>query len=210
MMDRAIRQCIWVVLLSLLPSLLSAQAGTGAVESVILRPGDAVQITVFRKPELSGEFTISAAGAVDHPLYQAVSVAGVPLSVVRDRLNTFLKGWEAEPYFLVKPLFKVAVGGQVTRPDLYTFPPETTIAQAVAVAGGVSERGRLDRVRVLRQDEEVFVDLTQPNADGIRMTVHSGDQIIVEQTRTQAFRDYVAPAGTLVMAAVSLISVLLR
>jgi hypothetical protein len=42
------------------------------------------------------------------------------------------------------------------------------------------------------------------------MTVRSGDQIFVEPTRTQAFRDYVAPAGTLVMAAVSLISVLLR
>ena len=209
-MTRVFRSSFWLIVLSLLPGVLSAQGSEVVGDGVVLRPGDAVQITVFRKPELSGEFTISAAGSVDHPLYQAVPVAGVPLTVVRQRLNDFLKGWEAEPYFLVKPLYRVAVGGQVTKPDLYTFTPETTIAQAVAVAGGVSDRGRLDRVRVLRQDAEVIVDLTQPNTEGIRMTVRSGDQIFVEPTRTQAFRDYVAPAGTLVMAAVSLISVLLR
>ena len=209
-MTRVFRSSLWLVLLSVFPHALPAQAPDPTGDTVMLRPGDAVQITVFRKPELSGEFTISAAGAVDHPLYQTVPVAGVPLAVVRQRLNDFLKGWEAEPYFLVKPLYKVAVGGQVTRPDLYTFPPETTIAQAVAVAGGVSERGRLDRVRVLRQDAEIYVDLTQANTEGVRMTVRSGDQIVVEPTRTQAFRDYVAPAGTLVMAAVSLLSILLR
>jgi polysaccharide biosynthesis/export protein len=209
-MARTVRLCLVVLVLSLVPGMLTAQVQGAPVDAVVLRPGDAVQITVFRKPELSGEFTISAAGAIDHPLYQAVTVAGVPLSVARQKLNEFLKGWEAEPYFLLKPLFKVAVGGQVTRPDLYTFPPETTIAQAVAVAGGVSEKGRLDRVRVLRQEEQIYVDLTQPNTEGLRMTVRSGDQIVVEPTRSQAFRDYVAPAGTLVMAAVSLLSVLTR
>jgi polysaccharide biosynthesis/export protein len=209
-MARTVRLCLVVLVLSLVPGMLTAQVQGALVDAVVLRPGDAVQITVFRKPELSGEFTISAAGAIDHPLYQAVTVAGVPLSVARQKLNEFLKGWEAEPYFLLKPLFKVAVGGQVTRPDLYTFPPETTIAQAVAVAGGVSEKGRLDRVRVLRQEEQIYVDLTQPNTEGLRMTVRSGDQIVVEPTRSQAFRDYVAPAGTLVMAAVSLLSVLTR
>src|SRR5215218_9301245 len=98
-MVRSVCRNIVLFALLVMPRVLSAQSPDPAVDAVMLRPGDAVQITVFRKPELSGEFTISASGSIDHPLYQAVPVAGVPLSVARQRLNEFLKGWEAEPYF---------------------------------------------------------------------------------------------------------------
>lgn len=189
---------------------LVAQAAPSAVSEPLLRPGDAVQITVFRQPELSGEFTLGATGAIDHPLYQEVVVAGVPLKTARERLRTYLLDWEADPHFLLKPLFRVAVGGEVTRPNLYTFAPEMTIAQAVAAAGGVTEGGRLEAVRVLRDGEELLVDLTASGGGGLQMTVRSGDQILVTRSRSEFFRDYVAPAGSLIMAGVTLVSILVR
>ena len=209
-MERILRSSLWLLVLMLGSETLSAQMASSAIDTVVLQPGDAVQITVFRKEELSGEFTISAAGTVDHPLYQTVTVAGVPIAVARQRLNDFLKGWEAEPYFLVKPLFRVAVGGQVTKPDLYSLAPEMTVSQAVAAAGGVTTQGRPDRVRVLRRDQEFFLDLTRPGNDGMHMTVQSGDEILVERARSQILRDFISPAGTLLMAAVSLVSILVR
>ena len=209
-MDRILRSCLWSLALTWVPGVLSAQMAASALDSVVLSPGDAVQITVFRKGELSGEFTISANGTVDHPLYQKVLVAGVPLSTARERLDDFLRGWEAEPFFLVKPLFRVAVGGEVMKPDLYTFAPEITIAQAVATAGGVTSRGRLDGVRVLRDGAEYLVDLGEPRSDGLHMTVRSGDQIMVQRTGMQALRDYIAPISSLVVATVSLITVIIR
>src|SRR5688500_17841718 len=133
-MGRTLRSSLWLLLLMLGSETLAAQMASMALDTVVLRPGDAVQITVFRNEEVSGQFTISSAGTVDHPLYQTVTVAGVPISVARQRLNDFLNGWEAEPYFLVKPLFRVAVGGQVTKPDLYSLAPEVTVSQAVAAA----------------------------------------------------------------------------
>lgn len=183
-----------------------APAGGGPV----LRPGDAVQITVWRKPEFSGEFNIASNGAVDHPLYQDVVVAGFPMSVAHQRMRDFLKTWEVDPRFVIKPLFRVAVGGQVQKPNLYALPPEMTIAQAVATAGGVTPQGRLNRVRVLRAGGDLLVDLTQSDGPGARETVRSGDQIIVEQRGGEVFRQYIAPAGALASAVVTLVALLVR
>src|SRR5688500_3819794 len=76
----------------------ASAAGAQAVSApTILQPGDAVRITVFRQPELSGEFWIAADSSIRHPLYQAVKVAGVPLSVVEARLAAFLRSYQETP-----------------------------------------------------------------------------------------------------------------
>jgi protein involved in polysaccharide export with SLBB domain len=104
----------------------------------------------------------------------------------------------------------VAVGGQVQRPSLDALPPEMTVAQAVATAGGVTPQGRLNRVRVLRAGGDLLVDLTRSDGPASRETVRSGDQIIVEQRGGETFRAYIAPAGALASAAVALVAILLR
>jgi protein involved in polysaccharide export with SLBB domain len=175
----------------------------------MLRPGDAVRITVFRQPELTGEFEVASDSTVGHPLYRQVRVAGVPTSMAEDRLRLFLEELEATPNFVVQPLFRVAVGGEVRQPNLYSLSPSTTLAQAVAAAGGLSDRGRLDRVRLLREGREHRVDLTRPGSGLADAPVRSGDQIVVER-RVDFFREYVAPAGSITAALVSLISVLTR
>jgi len=195
-----------LALLGASPLLVRAQQ----TENPVLHAGDAVQIVVWRKQEFSGEFNVAANGAIDHPLYQDVVVAEVPLSVARERLRTYLKTWENDPRFVIKPLFRVAVGGQVQKPSLYALPPEMTIAQAVATAGGVTPQGRLNRVRVMRSGGDLVLDLTRSDGPGTRETVRSGDQIIVEQRGGEVFRQYVAPAGTIVVAIVSLIGILTR
>jgi polysaccharide export outer membrane protein len=196
------------ILAVIVPCQLTSQATDSGGETV-LRPGDAVQITVWRKPELSGEFTIAANGTVDHPLYQAVQVANIPMSTARQRLQVFLRDWETNPQFLLKPMFRVSVGGEVRNPSLYTFAPEMTIAQAVAAAGGVTERGRLDRVRVLRTGGDIVVDLTASGGTG-NTPIRSGDQIIVGKGRAGIFRDYVVPAVSIVMSTVTLVNILTR
>jgi polysaccharide biosynthesis/export protein len=193
-----------------LPGAARAQSVAGPAEAAVLQPGDVVRITVWRKPELSGEFELAADGTIDHPIYQSVEVTGIPLGDARARLHHFLTDWEAEPRFVMKPLFRVGVGGEVQKPNLYTLAPEMTIAQAVAAAGGVTERGRLNRVRVLRHGGDFEVDLTRSDTPLAQQTVRSGDQIIVGKRSAETFRDYVAPAGTIAMAAISLINLLLR
>lgn len=170
-----------------------APAPATPAREVRLKPGDVVRIAVWRNEELSGEFTIAADSTIRHPLYKDVKVAGVLLSVVRTRLHDYLSRLESNPQFVVEPLIKVAVGGQVMQPNLYPLPPETTIAQAIALAGGITERGRLDRVRVLRDSVELQLDLTSAESPDLLATVRSGDRIFV-RSRRNIFSSYVFPA----------------
>src|SRR6185503_9276044 len=91
----------------------SAQAQNQDVSAQGLAPGDAIRITVWRKPEMSCDCTVAGNGTIIHPLYREVQVIGVPLSTVEDRLRTFLARYEQNPQFVIQPLVKIVVGGEV-------------------------------------------------------------------------------------------------
>jgi polysaccharide export outer membrane protein len=180
----------------------------GAAASVTLVPGDIVRIVVWQKPELSGEFVVTPEGALAHPLYQDVQVAGVPLTVAKTRLRDFLaQTYTKDPLLTVEPLFRVTVGGEVRQPNLYTVPRGTTVAQAVALAGGVTERGKASAVRVLRGGRTTLVDLTRPEPDAQAVPLTSGDQVIVARGHN-FFRDVLGPFASVTAAVVSVIVVL--
>lgn len=178
-------------------------------DSLVLRPGDAVRITVWRKPELSGEFAIAGDGSITHPLYRALRVTGIPLVVAEGRVRTFLQQFETNPEFVMEPLLHVAIGGEVMRPNLYTLRPETSVANAVALAGGPTERGRRDRVRLLRDGGEVVLDLTKPEASIAATPIRSGDQILVDRRRA-VFRETIGPIITVAGATAAIVNVILR
>lgn len=163
----------------------------------VLRPGDALQVTVWRKPEFSGEFELADDGTVRHPLFQAVQVVNVPLPEVADRIRGVVARYETNPEVVVVPLFRVAVAGEVNEPGLYTLAPEATVAHAVAAAGGVTSEGRMKAARLLRDGQELPVDLTRPTEGAAGMRIRSGDQILVPQSRWVAIRQFIAPAASI-------------
>jgi polysaccharide biosynthesis/export protein len=187
----------------------SAPRPAAGVEATSLRPGDVLRVTVWRNQELSGEFVIASDGSIAHPLYRELRVAGMTPAAVEERMHEFLVRFEASPRFVVEPLFRVSVGGEVRQPNLYSLPVHTTIAEAVALAGGVTERGRLDRVRLIRGNEEIWVDLTQPDHGLAQSAVRSGDQLFVAR-RVNIWREYITPAGSIASAIISLANLLIR
>jgi protein involved in polysaccharide export with SLBB domain len=174
-----------------------------------LSPGDQIRIIVFRKPELSGDFFIAADGTVIHPLYREVQVTGVPLSTVEDRLRTFLSKYETAPQFVIQPLVKIIVGGEVRTPNIYMVPPETTIAQALALAGGPTDRGLINDVRVVRDRQEIRIDVSKPESDAQLLQIRSNDQILVMRRRTSAIQ-YLAPITSSIAAAAAITSIFIR
>lgn len=182
---------------------------TPAASESLLRAGDAVRITVYGHEELTGEFAVTGDGYIAHPIYRSVQVVGVPQDEIERRVQDILYNFDAQPRFVVEPLVQVVVGGEVRQPNLYALAPEMTVAQAVGLAGGVTDRARLDRVRLLRDGVEYRLDLTSPEAEIGDMTVRSGDQIIVDR-RVSVFREYIAPAGSIASAIVSVIALILR
>ena len=205
---RASRFARWSFLLALaLPSGVAGQAPDS--DRMALRAGDVVQITVWRRPELSGEFRIGSDGAPLHPLYRAVSLAGLPLDEAENRIRAFLSEFEANPRFVLQPLFTIAVGGEVENPDLYTLPPGTTVSASVALAGWGTDRADLRQVLLLRDGEEIVVDVTRPHQGAAAEPVRSQDQIVVPR-RSDVLRDYVVPIASITGALVSILTLAFR
>jgi polysaccharide export outer membrane protein len=177
--------------------------------SVVLQPGDMVKVTVWRNAEMSGDFQVGVNGALRHPLYQEVPIAGVPLSEVEKRLTTFLERFVENPQLVVEPLFQVTVGGQVRTPNLYPLPRTTTIAQAIALAGGVTPDGRLDKVKLFRGGQQFEVDLTDPSGQWANEPIQSGDQLIVDK-KSNVFRNIVLPLISMAGAIASIVNVATR
>jgi protein involved in polysaccharide export with SLBB domain len=191
-----------------MPGPVPVAAQSLASETPVLLPGDIIRIDVWRRPELSGEFFIGADSAISHPFYQEVKVAHLPVSTAVFLVKSFLEESEENPRVRIEPMLRVAVGGEVRQPNLYSLSPETTVAQALALAGGPTERGRLDRVRVVRGGTEAWLDLTDPAAPLAQMPIRSGDQIMIDR-RVPIFREYVLPTLGVVGTVASLVNMVL-
>ncbi|HWV57231.1 MAG TPA: polysaccharide biosynthesis/export family protein [Longimicrobiales bacterium] len=170
-----------------------------AAASLILYPGDAIRIQVWNLPEYSGDFKIGVDGKILHPLYQNIQVAEVPFEQLIASLRDFLSESLTSPQFVVEPLFRVRLGGEVRQASTVLVTPETTLAQAIWNAGGPTERGRLDQVRLVRNGVATVIDLTDPNPQATEFYLRSGDEVIVGRRRS-IFRDYIVPTSSFISA----------
>jgi protein involved in polysaccharide export with SLBB domain len=201
-----------IILPCFIPALGSSpvlsQSPAPSSDQVTLAPGDSVRVVVWRKPEMSGDFIVGPDGTITHPLYRAVRVGGVPFGTAETNVRTFLARFEQDPQFVLEPLVRIAVSGEVGRPAVFAVRPETSIAEAVAQAGGPNQFGNRGKVRVLRKDaggrqREFTVSLLDPESSSGIMRVHSGDQIVVDRRRN-FFRDILLPGLGLFGSAASI------
>lgn len=196
-MRALIRSALLIASVALTAS-AAAQEAPARGEQAVLTPGDSVRIVVWRKPEFSGDFVIAPDGSITHPLYRSVKVAGIPFGTAEANVRRFLSGFDENPQFVMEPLIRVAVSGEVTRPTVFALRPETTVGEALARAGGANQNGAINRVRVLRlqpngQQQQVVLNLADANGSEGTMPIRSGDQIVVDRRRS-FFREILVPA----------------
>jgi polysaccharide export outer membrane protein len=186
---------------------VSAQRLARLPSDAILRIGDALRINVWRQPELSGEFVVAPDSTLVHPVYQAVKVAGAPLPVVEARLRSLLLSYDQDVQLVVEPLFPVTVAGEVRQPNLYRLPQGTTVAQAVALAGGPTELGRLDKVRVIRRDSAMVINLGSGYSRYEGLSIASGDQVFVARRSSfNVIRDLLYPLASFTAAVAAVLA----
>lgn len=181
-----------LALVTLFTAAASAQAQTGDPIGQTLSPGDQLRILVYRDVDLTCDCVVAANGTIVHPLYREVPVVGVPMSVVEERLRIFLSKYKQNAQFVVQALVKIVVRGEVRSPNIYSVPPETTLAQAVQLAGGSTDNGRLEKIVVIRERQQIKVDLSKPDSDAALLQIRSNDQIVVGRKR-QPILQYISP-----------------
>jgi len=175
-----------------------ARAPDGA--SVVLRPGDRVRLKVWREPDLSGEFEVDEDGIVVFPKVGRLDVRQISTDSLKALLIARFAESLRSPSVEVTVLRRVNVLGSVRNPGLYYVDPTTTVADALALAGGVSPDGKQNSFELVRDGKRLPVELSRDSrlADS---PLQPGDQLRVPQ-RSWLSRNTGLVAATLTSAAI--------
>lgn len=157
-----------------------AQDASVAQDQVTLRPGDVLRVTIWREPDLNGEFPVAQDGSVVLPLLGRRVVMGLSMRDLVDSLTSAYRGQLTNPSINIVPLRRLDVLGEVIKPGVYLADPTISLAGAVALAGGPTPNGDLRKIRIFRNGA-VIQRQAEASATLVHSDVLSGDQIIVDR-----------------------------
>jgi len=173
-----------------------------------LQPGSVLRIQVWRQPDYSGDFVLGVEGRLVHPLYQEVALDGLTLPQARAAIDRFLARYLQGAQVTVEPLYRVSVGGEVRQPAVYQVERGTTVAEAIALAGGPTVQARLNEVTLARENQLYNLRIGQDMVTAGQLAVASGDQIFIDrQSNFNIWRDVVGPVATLAALTLSVIRI---
>lgn len=139
---------VFVLALLLVPMVGAAPKEISPKEpGYVLDPGDLIRISVFNNPDLTLETRVPESGSITYPLIGEVQVGGVTPSTAEKRIATALE----KGGFIKKPQVNilvvefqsklVSILGGVLKPGRYPINRETTLADLLALAGGITSEG---------------------------------------------------------------------
>lgn len=149
------------VLLLLAPALSSAATGGYRIQ-----PGDTLQLEVLQDSSLNRQLLVLPDGSITVPLAGSVKAAGLTVDALRAEVTTALaSNFSTKPtvYLSVAtiprpdttatgPTITVYVMGQVAKAGPAKVPVGTTLLQALAFGGGLTDFAATKRIELLRQD----------------------------------------------------------
>ncbi|MEN7538029.1 polysaccharide biosynthesis/export family protein [Aurantiacibacter flavus] len=135
-----------------------------AVPTYAIAPADQLRITVFGEEALTKDYVVTSAGDISFPLLGDIPASGMSASELSQLLTEQLSnGYLNDPRINVEVLNyrPFYVLGEVGSSGEFTYKPELTAMQAIAVAGGFTYRADRSRVFIRRagDDREYTYDL---------------------------------------------------
>lgn len=165
----------------------------------VIRPGDALKISVWPDEKLGGQFSVEESGYVYLPVLGRVQATGVSLEALRARLREGYGQLIKSPVVTVTPVFRVGVTGAVNRPGLYTVEPTTNVFDVLLLAGGFTGNAAENDVRILRNGEVLKLEAGKSidTGDALQaLVLQSGDNIVVPARKSIPWKTLLEIAHT--------------
>ena len=134
-----------------LASYARVQPSRSSDGAYILGPGDRLRLKAYSDDQLSGEYEVNSGGFVSIPLVGEVRAAGMSTSALEKQIVAKMKGKIAQDPQISIEIASYApfyVYGEVKKAGEYPCRPGLTLADAVALAGGLTYRANEDRIFV--------------------------------------------------------------
>lgn len=154
--------------------------GQQSSTSDALRPGDAIrlQLTISGEGQsYDGEYIVDEAGMVALPLIGPQHATNIPPQELRRQIVGKYEALFHDQTISITLLRRISVLGAVRTPGLYHVDPTVRVGEVIAMAGGVTEEGKPEEVRIVRDGREILTDITPSSA--LPAELRSGDQVFV-------------------------------
>lgn len=186
------------------PAGFSAPDRIDAAESaydMALGPLDVIRITVFRVPDLSGEYQVDGKGIVSLPLAGDISVRDKSATEFAHELEQiygqkYLNNPDVTVRVMNTNQYNVTVEGSVNVPGVYQLPGRTTLLGAIALAHGLNtNEANPRRAAIFRRINgkmaaAAFDLIAVRRQEMENPIVYPGDIVVVEGSKTRSiYRD---------------------
>lgn len=165
--------------MALSPALPSGAQET-AGDAQTLRPGDVIRLSIWREDDMSGDFIVDESGSVVFPRVGEYSVLNDTPATLEARLLADYGRTLRDPNIQVIVLKRVRIIGSVNDPGLHLVDQTVTIADALAMAGGATALGDPNKIRIIRDGQEIAIDISSDTRLSGSL-IRSGDQIFVPE-----------------------------
>jgi polysaccharide export outer membrane protein len=154
-----------------------------------LGPEDQIRVSVWENAQLTLDLVIRPDGKISMPLIQDVTAegqtAGELATQIQQKLTAFVKEPQVSVIVLQINAPKFYVIGNVVRPGTYPLRGETSVLQALSLAGGFTQFASLKSMKLIRNTggkQEVrkinYYDVIGKGGEG-NYLLKSGDTIVV-------------------------------
>ena len=169
-----------------------------------LNPGDGVRITFLDiKDDISGDYFIQSNGFIQLPFIGILNTTNRDFKDIKAQIEFRYDSLYRQPVLTVNALLRINVLGEVRNPGFYFITEMEKFTAILALAGGTTGNADLESIYLIRNNQEVNLDVRTIIQEGSSATdfgLQSGDQIYVPRT-------WWADAGglTIIMTAAALL-----
>jgi len=172
-----------------------------------LGAGDKLRITVYGEEDLSGEFQVDGTGYVRLPLIGDLAAAGLSAHQIEMRVESALDdGYLTHARVAVEVMVyrPFSIIGEVNKPGEYPYVSNMTVMNAIALAGGYTQKAMASTMYVRHEGE---ID-EHPVAADRPIRIFPGDVVRVPETTFWVTADILSPVTAVLSPITSLAYVL--
>lgn len=127
-------------------------------DSFIIGSDDVLAVNVWKEPEISRSIPVRSDGKISLPLIGEVQASGQTPHQLELEISKKLQSYISEPDVTVMvqemKSQKFNILGQVAKPGSYLLTNQTTVLDAIALAGGFRDFAKQKSIYVLRQNPD--------------------------------------------------------
>jgi polysaccharide export outer membrane protein len=153
---------IYNLLICLIVIVLNS-AVLAAEKPYYIGPGDVLEISVWKDPELTKQMVVPPDGVVSFPLIENINVTNITVAdlkkFIAQKLSEFIPDATVTVMLVEVNSLKAYVIGKVNSPGEFDIGLETNVMQILAKAGGLTPFASNGNINILRQQSNKIIKI---------------------------------------------------